>query len=135
MRTLRGLKHLRVSSSIESIFVVDPSPRGLDESGWAWFIPLHNGTVSVGIVLAEDLSRAKKSGGEPPETHYRNQIQLAPGVIKLLADARLVGELKSAGDYSYSASSYAGPNYRIAGDAGGQTLLLSSYVKVTNSSP
>ncbi|KAJ6553090.1 putative halogenase [Mycena capillaripes] len=92
-----------------------------DESGWAWFIPLHAGKVSVGIVLKENSSKEKKAGLYGPDVntqHYHNQLKLVPGVQKLLATATFLGEVKSAGDYSYSASAYAGPNYRIAGDAG-----------------
>ncbi|KAJ7681861.1 putative halogenase, partial [Mycena polygramma] len=92
-----------------------------DETGWAWFIPLHNGTVSVGVVQKEETSRLKRStlvGADIHNTHYLAQLKLAPGVLRLLGTAKLVGEVRSAGDYSYSASAYAGPNYRIAGDAG-----------------
>ena len=41
-----------------------------DESGWAWFIPLHNGLTSVGIVMAQKelglRSRASSSASSPP---------------------------------------------------------------------
>ncbi|KAJ7458722.1 putative halogenase [Mycena galericulata] len=87
-----------------------------DETGWAWFIPLHAGRVSVGIVLKEDSSRHKKAGLSGPEVnaqHYHNQLRLVPGVSRLLGNAKFLGEVKSAGDYSYSASQHAGPNYRI----------------------
>ncbi|KAJ7333412.1 putative halogenase [Mycena albidolilacea] len=93
----------------------------VDESGWAWFIPLHGGRVSVGIVLKEDISRAKRARVQGPNVnfqHYHDQLKLAPGVTRLLGNATLVGEVKTAGDYSYASSHYAGPNYRIAGDAG-----------------
>ncbi|KAF7343089.1 putative halogenase [Mycena venus] len=93
-----------------------------DETGWAWFIPLHNGTVSVGIVLSEASSLMKKSKSpgldSSTKAHYLRQIQLAPGLSNLLQNAKFLGELKSAADYSYSASQYAGTNYRIVGDAG-----------------
>ncbi|KAF8205877.1 putative halogenase [Mycena galopus ATCC 62051] len=76
-----------------------------DETGWAWFIPLHNGTVSVGVVMTEVASIAKKRAAADSSlsAHYHEQLQLAPGLI--------------AGDYSYSATSYAGPNFRLVGDA------------------
>ncbi|KII95738.1 hypothetical protein PLICRDRAFT_129672 [Plicaturopsis crispa FD-325 SS-3] len=32
-----------------------------DESGWAWFIPLHDGTVSVGVVLAHTAFAAARA--------------------------------------------------------------------------
>ncbi|KZT28366.1 putative halogenase [Neolentinus lepideus HHB14362 ss-1] len=95
-----------------------------DESGWAWFIPLHNGTVSVGIVMGEHLHKSKKikfkevSGESSVTPYYISQLELAPGLIKLLGDAKLDSEIKSAGDYSYYSPIHAGPRYRIAGDAG-----------------
>ncbi|KAJ7165807.1 putative halogenase [Mycena filopes] len=88
-----------------------------DESGWCWFIPLHGGKVSVGVVLKEDASREKKGKLSNAE-HYHNQLKFVPGVARLLKNATFIGEVRAAGDYSYSASQYAGPHYRIAGDAG-----------------
>jgi hypothetical protein len=81
----------------------------------------------VGVVLKEEVSRAQRStvvGPDVNKSHYLTRLKLAPGVIRLLGTAELTGEVKSAGDYSYSASYYAGPNYRIAGDAGGQFRSL-----------
>ncbi|KAJ7983266.1 putative halogenase [Mycena polygramma] len=92
----------------------------VDESGWAWFIPLHNGTVSVGVVLTEESSVQKKrtlQGQNNLTTHYREQLKLAPGLMQLLGDGELFSDIKSAGDYSYSAANYAGQNYRLVGDA------------------
>ncbi|KAJ7056094.1 putative halogenase [Mycena amicta] len=91
-----------------------------DESGWVWFIPLA-GKVSVGIVLKEDISKEKKKAFTGPDAtldFYHAQLKFVPGVQKLLENATFQGEVMSAGDYSYSAPAHAGPNYRIAGDAG-----------------
>ncbi|EMD33059.1 hypothetical protein CERSUDRAFT_108283 [Gelatoporia subvermispora B] len=65
---------------------------------------------------------------------YLSFLQLAPGVLELIGDGELVrvsteegrhayGDpdapfARSASDYSYSADRYAGPGYRIVGDAG-----------------
>ncbi|KAK0477526.1 putative halogenase [Armillaria novae-zelandiae] len=100
-----------------------------DETGWAWFIPLHNGATSVGVVLAEDESKRKKaqhrsefrgkSLSEVQHDCYMADLQQAPGLIQLLgSEAKFEGKLMSAGDYSYHASEYAGSHFRIAGDAG-----------------
>ncbi|KAH7886566.1 putative halogenase [Phlebopus sp. FC_14] len=102
-----------------------------DESGWAWFIPLHDNSTSVGIVMDQKISMSKKSAarekagvtGHSLEDHYLAELQRTPGVIKLLANGKLrrKGEsdaVKTAGDFSYAATSYAGDHYRIAGDAG-----------------
>ncbi|KAH7912479.1 FAD/NAD(P)-binding domain-containing protein [Hygrophoropsis aurantiaca] len=96
-----------------------------DESGWAWFIPLHDGTTSVGIVMDQKISIAKKSqlptGQNGLADHYRKELDQAPNVRKLVGEGVLqsgsAGSIMSASDYSYSATSYAGPNYRIIGDA------------------
>ncbi|KAF7784177.1 hypothetical protein Agabi119p4_342 [Agaricus bisporus var. burnettii] len=101
-----------------------------DESGWAWFIPLHNGTVSVGIVMDSSISAQKKAEGRKATSdgnytlrdHYLDQIQLVPGLKALLEEATLKedGEhyvIRSAADYSYAADKYAGDHYRIIGDA------------------
>ncbi|KAF5319373.1 hypothetical protein D9619_008613 [Psilocybe cf. subviscida] len=100
-----------------------------DESGWAWFIPLHNGTVSVGFVMDKSISIRKKStlreaapDSYSLKAHYHDQMQYAPGLRGLLKNARLKeygadSEVKSASDYSYSASSYAGDHFRLVGDA------------------
>ncbi|KAK1230075.1 hypothetical protein PQX77_006849 [Marasmius sp. AFHP31] len=115
-----------------------------DESGWAWFIPLHDGaqlalvptrlklimtttppgTASVGVVQDEKVSRSKRAnmsvGPEEDKSlkHYMEQLKLAPGVLRLLESSTCTGVVKSAGDYSYAADRYAGPRFRIAGDAG-----------------
>ncbi|KAF8172582.1 FAD/NAD-P-binding domain-containing protein [Mycena galopus ATCC 62051] len=92
-----------------------------DETGWAWFIPLAGNKVSVGVVLNEISSRTKKAQQPDLEAHYRTQLALCPGLMKLLGEkGRLVTAVKSGGDYSYATSNdqYSGPGYRICGDAG-----------------
>ena len=76
--------------------------------------------MSVGIVMRQDLSTQKKKAlGSPsgPE-FYHESLKLAPNVMGILGDAKLVTEIKYASDWSYSASSYASPHTRIVGDAG-----------------
>ncbi|TFK50411.1 FAD/NAD-binding domain-containing protein [Heliocybe sulcata] len=94
-----------------------------DELGWAWLIPLHDGTTSIGIVMHQNVSNKKKAdypGGRPSLTeHYLEQIQLLPGVLDLVGDeGKLVeGTVKSSTDYSYHASTYSGDHFRVLGDA------------------
>lgn len=175
----------------------------VDESGWAWYIPLHNGTASVGVVTSKSSSTAKKQAGSARvkalsesgageytlTDHYLDELfENAPTLSQLLSHATLDGyhvddqhqhqdrlrhlqghlqgggndkrdylsscyvggerassgssglsepsgspgsgstnsgsgsqsPVKSATDFSYSATSYAGENYRIVGDAGGE---------------
>lgn len=103
-----------------------------DESGWTWYIPLHDGTASVGVVMHQDKSNTKKAAakeaGEDTSliAHYKRQIQFTPNTLALLggatmfktADAPMVS---STSDFSYQATHYAGPGYRIIGDAAGES--------------
>ncbi|KAG2069588.1 hypothetical protein BDR04DRAFT_1118910, partial [Suillus decipiens] len=97
------------------------------------FIPLHDGTTSVDVVMNQDMYNEKVRAlkGSSIEEHYRLFTALAPGLIELLGPAKLVqkevvggqpGQLDpliaSASDFSYSASSYGGPGFRVVGDAG-----------------
>ncbi|KAI2602097.1 FAD/NAD(P)-binding domain-containing protein [Hypoxylon sp. NC1633] len=91
-----------------------------DASGWAWFIPLHNGTHSVGFVQNQDLATAKKRDAGSPSANdfYKQSLAQVPGITRLLSEAEMISEVRSASDWSYSASTYAFPHARIAGDAG-----------------
>ncbi|KAI0139643.1 FAD/NAD(P)-binding domain-containing protein [Xylariaceae sp. FL1272] len=89
-----------------------------DASGWVWAIPLHDGTLSVGIVARQDLFLAKKKElGLSGQEFYREYLKLAPQITDMLSEAEIVTEMKQASDWSYSASAYAGPHFRIVGDA------------------
>ncbi|KAF8154859.1 hypothetical protein B0H34DRAFT_799593 [Crassisporium funariophilum] len=96
-----------------------------DETGWAWIIPLHNGTTSVGIVMHQNISNKKKAtpkadGTKPSLTeHYLDQLQYVPGVRDLIGEKGnfIPGSTKSTSDFSYSALQYSGDHFRIIGDA------------------
>ncbi|KAJ5885888.1 hypothetical protein N7504_011724 [Penicillium tannophilum] len=95
-------------------------PRLKDGTGWAWFIPLHNGTTSVGLVMQHTSFTAKKKAMESPSTRefFMQYVHDAPMISELLENAKLVSDVKSATDWSYSAPTYASPYIRIVGDAG-----------------
>ncbi|KAJ5775866.1 uncharacterized protein N7511_000877 [Penicillium nucicola] len=95
-------------------------PRLKDGTGWAWFIPLHNGTTSIGLVMQQTSFTAKKKAMKSPNTKdfFLQHVHEAPMISELLENAKLVSEVKSATDWSYSATSYASPYVRIVGDAG-----------------
>ncbi|KAL0955995.1 hypothetical protein HGRIS_002172 [Hohenbuehelia grisea] len=108
-----------------------------DESGWAWFIPLHNGTTSVGVVMNQEMynekhkanpqmestfpsSTAPNPGNSATVSRYLCNLKFAPGLLRLIGqNGKMVqNSVHSASDFSYSAPSYAGMGYRIIGDAG-----------------
>ncbi|PBK80868.1 FAD/NAD(P)-binding domain-containing protein [Armillaria gallica] len=100
-----------------------------DGSGWAWFIPLHDSTVSVGIVTDQASSTARRALSARNGMHYSSkadylaQLKLAPMVSgKFLCKATLQGEnsptcIRSASDFSYAADRYSGDHFRLIGDA------------------
>ncbi|KAF7316703.1 hypothetical protein HMN09_00403400 [Mycena chlorophos] len=100
-----------------------------DESGWAWFIPLQN-KVSVGIVMDITASTAKKAARNTNgqthalTDHYLAQLDFVPRLKKLLDGAELVVDptgtelaVRSASDFSYTATAYYGDHFRLVGDA------------------
>ncbi|EMD32293.1 hypothetical protein CERSUDRAFT_68862 [Gelatoporia subvermispora B] len=102
-----------------------------DESGWAWFTPLHDGTTSIGIVIDHASAGDKKSTIlQSADGHintsqklYLQEVIRAPGIKEFIAHAMLreinsPNAVKTASDYSYAAASYGGDHFRIAGDAG-----------------
>jgi flavin-dependent dehydrogenase len=103
----------------------------IDESGWAWFIPLQKGKTSVGVVMGENISKYKKASMERKGDdslilrHYLRELTAhAPKIKELVGEGTLIEysggpKVRTASDYSYSGTSYAGANYRIVGDAGG----------------
>ncbi|KAJ6614659.1 hypothetical protein B0H10DRAFT_2044200 [Mycena sp. CBHHK59/15] len=99
-----------------------------DQSGWAWLIPLHIGT-SVGVVMRQDFSDAKRTAANAEGTdsstyaHYMRALESAPNLMALIKDGTIIKKndeisIQTASDYSYHSDSYAGPHYRIVGDAG-----------------
>lgn len=61
----------------------------------------------------------KKAAGSPSGVDlYKECLKLAPQISKLLEKAEIVADVKTASDWSYSAAAYAGPHFRLAGDAG-----------------
>nr|UVI58154.1 halogenase [Aspergillus roseoglobulosus] len=91
-----------------------------DGSGWAWFIPLHNGTTSIGVVMNQEMATKKKklSSVTSSRAFYLESVEGARGISRLLEPATFEGDVKQASDWSYNASSYGSPYLRIVGDAG-----------------
>lgn len=79
----------------------DPFSEALpDGSGWAWFIPLHNGMVSVGVTIKQEQVVAEKRayGSSAGREFYLACLQDTPGIANLLCNAELESsDIKSAG--------------------------------------
>src|SRR5438876_11363 len=83
--------------------------------GWFWYIPLHDGTMSVGAVVDARRWRALTEGD--PEGTYRGLIARCPAIAERLARATLVSPVRIIRDYSYTSTRFTGPGFLLAGDA------------------
>jgi halogenation protein CepH len=83
--------------------------------GWFWFIPLHDGTTSVGAVV--DAQRFAGAAAQSPEALYRRLLQACVPVAARLRHAELVSPVRIIRDYSYCSCRFYGPGYLLAGDA------------------
>src|SRR5438552_16629210 len=83
--------------------------------GWFWYIPLHDGTMSVGAVV--DTRRWREIAAEDTERTYRGLIARCPAIADRLARATLVSPVRVIRDYSYTSTRFTGPGFLLAGDA------------------
>ena len=73
------------------------------DQGWLWAIPLHDGTLSIGLVTGKDeyKSSYERLGGR--EAVYLDAIASCAQLAELTKPGELVSEVKSETDYSYVA--------------------------------
>jgi len=83
-------------------------------NGWLWFIPLADGTTSVGAVCPSHF--LKKRGTDLP-SFFLSLIASCPEIANRLNDARLAGPVTATGNYSYAAKRTGGRNFILVGDA------------------
>jgi flavin-dependent dehydrogenase len=86
-------------------------------NGWFWFIPLHDGTVSVGLVTGKERFSEQRAEHGSIEAAYLAAMQDCPPVLDLLENATKVADMKVEQDYSYVTEQFAGPGYLLCGDA------------------
>jgi 2-polyprenyl-6-methoxyphenol hydroxylase-like FAD-dependent oxidoreductase len=90
-----------------------------DGSGWAWVIPLHDGTDSIGVVIHRDeFSRLRREHESNTEV-FRHALTLAADCQALVGEGQPCSDVHVFQDYSYAATSFAGSGWRLAGDAAG----------------
>ena len=84
------------------------------EHGWFWFIPLLDGTTSVGAVCWPYYMKSRKTS---PTSFFMDTVAMVPKLAQRLRDAKLTHEVTATGNYSYSASRMYGDRYILVGDA------------------
>ena len=92
------------------------------KEAWFWYIPLGDGTVSVGVVGDNDF--LLKRGGSPQKT-FETEVNNCPGIKRRLRDATQCtmegskGRFNVAKEFSYRTTQQAGEGWVLVGDAGG----------------
>jgi len=87
-----------------------------NDAGWFWLIPISKELTSVGVVLPKALYRGLAKGS--PEETLNSTIADTPMIAELMREAQREWPVRVEKDFSYSASSYAGDRWILAGDAG-----------------
>jgi flavin-dependent dehydrogenase len=84
------------------------------EHGWFWFIPLKDGTTSVGAVCWPYYLKARQGD---VTRFFLDTIRMSPALAERLADAELTGPATATGNYSYLSERMAGERFILVGDA------------------
>ena len=84
------------------------------EHGWFWFIPLADGTTSIGAVTWPAYLKTRQ---KPVRDFFLDLIAQCPTLAARLQEAELVSEVEATGNFSYSCDRSHGPNYLLLGDA------------------
>jgi flavin-dependent dehydrogenase len=85
--------------------------------GWFWAIPLHDGTLSVGLVTGRELFNDSRNRLSTIQAVYDEALASCPTVLGMLEGAEQVAGMKVEQDYSYVSETFSGPGYLLAGDA------------------
>jgi flavin-dependent dehydrogenase len=84
------------------------------EHGWFWFIPLADGTTSVGAVVWPYYTKTR---AVPVREFFLATIRLCAPLAERLSEAELVAEVTATGNFSYACDRAYGANYLLLGDA------------------
>jgi flavin-dependent dehydrogenase len=83
--------------------------------GWAWFIPLPDGTTSIGCVCKPGYLKTRRSGHNA--AFMAATLAIVPGAAHRMVAAERVSPIRFAGNYSYECTRMAGPRWILIGDA------------------
>lgn len=84
------------------------------DHGWFWFIPLADGTTSIGAVVWPRYMRAREV---PLREFFASTLALCPPLAERLSAATMTTEVEATGNYSYTCDRSHGNNFLIIGDA------------------
>lgn len=82
---------------------------------WAWFIPLDDETVSIGVVTPSDYYRETKE--DMRDFFLREIHKINPQLSVRVPDVSLVEEVRATSNYSYHVRNFTGKGFLCVGDA------------------
>ncbi len=82
---------------------------------WAWFIPLDDEVVSVGVVAPADYYRSRNESKD--QFLVRELHELNPELNRRLPKIELVEKVRGISNYSYRVSNFTGKGFLCVGDA------------------
>ncbi len=85
------------------------------EHGWAWFIPLPSGDMSIGCVCKPEYLKSRR-GADNAEFMERT-LALVPHALDRMTRAKRISEVRFTGNYSYVCKRMTGPRFVMIGDA------------------
>jgi flavin-dependent dehydrogenase len=85
------------------------------EHGWFWFIPLADGTTSLGAVTWPYYLKTR--GKKPLDTFLNETIALCPQLLARLESASMTSAAEATGNFAYVCDRTHGDNYLLLGDA------------------
>jgi FADH2-dependent halogenase len=82
---------------------------------WAWFIPLSDKCVSVGVVVPSAYYGSKN---ESLEEFFRREVyEINPELKRRLPSLELLEKVRGSSNYSYAIDQYVGDGFLCVGDA------------------
>jgi len=84
------------------------------EHGWFWYIPLRDGTTSIGAVASPAYFKTRKSD---PSAFLMETIALAPKLAERLTGATMMEPATATGNYAYGSDFCRGDRFLMVGDA------------------
>ncbi|HWE71642.1 MAG TPA: NAD(P)/FAD-dependent oxidoreductase [Stellaceae bacterium] len=84
------------------------------DRGWFWFIPLLDGSTSVGAVCQPAYFKSRKTD---LNAFFMETIAMCPAIADRLSEASLTAPVTGTGNYAYRADRTSGDRYLLLGDA------------------
>lgn len=82
---------------------------------WAWFIPLDEETVSIGVVTPSSYYRS--SNEDMRDYYLREMHKINPQLSQRVPDVNLVEEVRATSNYSYHIRNFTGKGFLCVGDS------------------